>query len=324
MYSIGLDISKSTINVYIPIHDLDIVISNDLKSIKSLYSKLKKQYKKEIDKLIFVYEPTGSYSSLLTKFCNQKGIKCFIVNPKKSANFSKVIGQRNKTDMNDARMLSQMCVTAKQDEIKVPIIDERIEEIKELITYYKFLSKQKTQNKNHLESIGIKKGSSIVIKKIAQEIKRLEQKEQQLLVEIKKILKKSYLNEVFINMQTIPGIAEVSAIVLLQHFIHYPNANQKQIISLAGLDPTIKESGSSIRGRTKISKSGSKLCRGVLFMSALVSIRYNERLKQFYERLKENGKHSTVAQIAVMRKLMIIAHSLYKNNEPYDVNRLKL
>ncbi len=89
MYSIGLDVSKSTINIYVPINELDLVITNDLKSIKSLYSKLKKLYKKEFDKLVFVYEPTGTYSFTLTKFCASKNINCFIVNPKKSANFGK-------------------------------------------------------------------------------------------------------------------------------------------------------------------------------------------------------------------------------------------
>ena len=143
MYSIGLDISKATINVYIPINDSDIVINNDLKSVKSLYSKLKKYYKKETEKLIFVFEPTGSYSFLLKKFCAHKGIKSFIVNPRKSSNFAKVIGLRNKNDEIDARMLSQMIITARESEIKVPIIDETVEDIKDLIVYYKQLTKQK-------------------------------------------------------------------------------------------------------------------------------------------------------------------------------------
>ena len=53
-------------------------------------------------------------------------------------------------------------------------------------------------------------------------------------------------------------------------------------------------------------------------MATMVSIKYNDEMKEFYDRLKENGKHSTVAQIAVMRKLIVIAHSLYKNNTTYN------
>jgi len=60
MYSIGLDISKATVSVHVSLGSLDLEIENSPKAIKSFYSKLKKLYKKEIDKVIFVYEPTGS------------------------------------------------------------------------------------------------------------------------------------------------------------------------------------------------------------------------------------------------------------------------
>ncbi len=56
-------------------------------------------------------------------------------------------------------------------------------------------------------------------------------------------------------------------------------------------------------------------------MPVMVAVQKNEKLKEFYERLKGNGKHTTVAQIAVMRKMIVIAHSLYKNNERFDVNK---
>jgi len=82
MYSIGLDISKSSINVHIPLGKIDIEIDNTPKSFKSLYAKLKKLYKKELDKLIFVFESTGSYSVSLYRFCGDKGIRVFMINPK--------------------------------------------------------------------------------------------------------------------------------------------------------------------------------------------------------------------------------------------------
>jgi len=100
--------------------------------------------------------------------------------------------------------------------------------------------------------------------------------------------------------------------------IRYPNANQRQIISLVGLDPIIRESGTSIKGKSRISKSGGRIYRGTLFMATMVATRYNEKMKLFYNRLKENGKHTTVAQIAVMRKLIIVAYSLFKSGEQYE------
>ena len=102
--------------------------------------------------------------------------------------------------------------------------------------------------------------------------------------------------------------------------VKYPDANKKQLVSLVGLDPTRFDSGSSIHKKSKISKAGAKMYRGVLFMGTMTATRYNPEMKLFFDRLKENGKHTTQAQIAVMRKIIIIiiAHSLYKNNEKYS------
>ena len=87
---IGFDISKSTINVHIPQGSLDLEIENTNTAIKSLYSKLKKIYKKDRDNLIFIYEPTGSYSYQLELFCSLKNIKVFRINPKQSITLQKL------------------------------------------------------------------------------------------------------------------------------------------------------------------------------------------------------------------------------------------
>lgn len=316
---IGLDVSKSTINVHIPKGSLDLEIENSNKAIKSLYSKLKKIYKKELDDLIFIYEPTGSYSYQLTFFCSQKSIKVFMINPKQSYNFAKAIGQRGKNDKVDAQMLSRCLHIAKENEIKVPVINPVEQEIKELISYYKFTTKRRVQTNNHLESLQVKDGSSYAIKDLQKEIINFIKKEKSIIEKIKELIKNDALLErKFTNIKSIVGIGDVGAIALIHLFIKYPYANQREIISLCGLDPIKRTSGSSVRGKSRISKAGSRLYRGSLFMSAMVAIRYNANMKTFYDRLKENGKHTTVAQVAVIKKLIIIAHSLYKNNCAYD------
>lgn len=59
-------------------------------------------------------------------------------------------------------------------------------------------------------------------------------------------------------------------------------------------------------------------------MSAMSATRFNDEIKDFFTRLKSAGKHTTVAQVAVMRKLIVIAHSLYKNDETYSVKKYKM
>jgi len=322
MYSIGLDVSKSSINVFISSENLDLEIENSQKSLKSFYSKLKKIYKKEIDKVVFVFEPTGSYSVLLHQFCASKNIQIFMINPKQARNFSKAIAQRNKSDLIDARVLAQAISIARKDEISVPTIDPIVEEIKELMSYYKLKVKQRVQLSNYLEALSVKNSNKVLVKTIEKELKSLKKQEENILESIYSIIKK---DETLLNKYnaiiSIKGVGNIAAIVLLHLFIKYPNANQRQIVSLTGLDPIVRESGTSVRGKDRISKAGARIYRGSLFMAVMTATRFNKQMKLFYERLKENGKHTTVAQIAVMRKLVIIAHSLYKNGELYDEDK---
>jgi len=317
--SIGLDVSKETISVFIPINKFDYEIQNTVDGFNKLISKLKKLYKKEYNNLVFVYEPTGSYSDLLKKVCSKKSIKTFAINPKRSHNFAKANGNRNKTDIDDARLLSNAIILAKEDEIVIPVINPIVEHIKELMSYYKFVVKQRVMANNHLESIAIKDGNNYVIASLEDEIKLLKEKENSIVITIKDIIKSDdELVTAYDNIKSIIGVGELGAIVLLHLFLKYPDANKKQLVSLVGLDPTRFDSGSSIHKKSKISKAGAKIYRSVLFMGTMTATRHNPEMKLFYDRLKENGKQTTQAQIAVMRKMIIIAHSLYKNNEKYS------
>ena len=318
MYSIGLDISKSSIAVHIPQGALDLEIENSAKALKSLYAKLKKIYKKEIDQVVWVFESTGSYSSPIYRFCANKKIHIFMPNPKQARGFAKAIAQRNKSDKIDARVLAQSIVIAKANEIKAPIINPLVEYFKEQIGYYRLLVKQEGQLKNHQESLEAKGGSKQLIRSVQKQIKALQKEQQAIIATIKAMIDKDEtLKQKLDAIASIKGVGELSALILLHLFLRYPNANQRQIVSLTGLDPIIRESGTSVKGKTKISKAGDKIYRAALFMPAMVAIRHNTRLKSYYEMLKENGKHTTVAQVAVMRKILIIAHSIYKSGEMY-------
>jgi transposase len=318
MYSIGLDVSKSTINCYISNGEIDLVITNDEKSLNQFYLKLKKIYKKDIDKIVFIFEPTGSYSNLVKRFCTQKNIKAYIVNPKQSHNFAKAIAQRNKTDKIDAQVLSKMISIATNSDIKVPVHDENIENIKDYMSYYKFVVKELVQAKNIFEAMKHNQTNKYILNSLEKKINTFQKESLKIIEKIKEIISQDqFLLQSFNNIKTIKGVGDITAIVLLHLFLKYPAANQRQIISLTGLEPIAKSSGSSIKSKPKISKAGSKLYRGTIFMSALSAIRFNPKITQFYNRLKDNGKQSTLAQVAVMRKLIIIAHSLYKNNQEY-------
>jgi transposase len=320
MYNfISIDVAKSTLQVYIPIKDENISIQNDKKTIASLYSNLKKYYKKEYKNLVFIFEPTGPYSNILKHFCANKNIFCFIVNPRQSSNFAKALNNRSKTDIIDAKMLYEFRIMAKKEDIRVPVIDNLQENLGEMLSFYKLLQKQRLAFSGHLESLESKDGNQFIIKQIKKDIKSLKNQENQLIEQMKELIhSKEELAQKFNYIKTIKGLGDLSGIVLIHLFISYPNANRQQITALSGLDSIEHSSGTSIQRKSRISKKGSSIYRSILFMPVLCAIRSNPYMKAFYDRLKENGKHSTLAQIAVMKKLVLIAHSLYKNNLEFD------
>ena len=318
-HSIGIDVSKATLQVYIPIKDENISIDNSVKAIRALYAKLKKYYKKEAKDIIFVFEPTGTYSSVLKHFCADKGIPAFIVNPRQSAHFAKALDNRSKSDIIDAVMLSKMAMMAGQNQIVVPIIDEVQETLREMLTLYKLLQKQRTALSNHLEALEAKKRITVITKKVKKEILHFKEQEALLVDEMLALIHADKkLSSDLKNITSFIGIGNLAGIALLHLFISYPEANRQQISALSGLDPIETTSGTSLNRRSRISKRGNSIYRSILFMPVLSSTRLNPHMKAFYDRLKANNKHTTLAQIAVMRKMILITHSLYKNNQPFD------
>lgn len=318
---IGIDVSKASINVHVLETREDLVLPNDVKSFRRLYAKLKKTYKKEIKDIVFIFEPTGSYSESLRKYCSNNEIKCFIINPKQFSNYAKALGEDVKNDIVDARVLSQALHLAKEDQIKVPVYDTDVEQIKELMSYYKFTIRQTIQQKNHLEALKSKEGDAFAIRELKRSIKVSKEKEQRIIEKIQSIINANpKYKEGYENIISIMGIGQIGGIALLHLFLKYPEANQRQITSLTGLNPVYRQSGTSVQSTYRISKSGAKVYRGTLFMAAMSAIHYDRNFRAFYERLKAAGKQTTLVQIAVMRKMIITAHSLYKNNRKYDVN----
>ncbi|PHS56493.1 MAG: hypothetical protein COB17_08865 [Sulfurimonas sp.] len=189
------------------------------------------------------------------------------------------------------------------------------------MSFYKFTKKQTTQQKNHLESLRSKNGNKFSIKELEKFIKESQIKELKIIEQVQTLIDSTdeYRNA-YENIISIKGVGQIGAIVLLHLFLKYPEANQRQITSLTGLNPIYRQSGTSIQSRYKIAKSSASIYKSVLFMSVFTAVRYDKNFKIFYERLKSKGKHTTAVQIAVMRKIILTAHSLYKNNKKYDEN----
>lgn len=97
--------------------------------------------------------------------------------------------------------------------------------------------------------------------------------------------------------------------------------NRAELSALSGLDPVETSSGTSVKKKSRISKRGLKLLRKMLFMPTLIVSFKNMALREYYRRLVERGKNKKAAIIALMRKIIIIAYSLFKTGQSFDEER---
>jgi transposase len=308
MYYIGIDVSKKDLAVFDG-KDLKFINQEGLKSFKKYLKK-----KINFSDLVIIFEPTGVYSQYLKEFCTENSIKAYIVNPKQSHNFARALGIRPKTDKIDARILYQFHKLIDAKDIKVPEINQQAKTLSSYLTSYEFALKQRISLSHHLESLRDKK----LIDLIKKDLKRAQELEDKIFNDIKKYVEQNQnLKEDYQRLSTIPGIGEKAAIALLTLFKTYQGTNRAQITALTGLDPVRRESGTSVKGKVKISKNGKGIYRKILYLPTLCATVHNQKIRLFYQRLLANHKNKKLAVIASMRKILLIAHAMYRDKTEY-------
>ena len=315
---IGIDVSKQTLAVWDGTQEEEVPNEKGLKTLKKL---LKKRYGGEWNQQVrFIYEPTGPYSNYLRAFAAEHEVRVYEVNPKKSANFAKVLGNRSKTDVVDAKMLSTFHALLTEEDFGVPEVDEMAEQLGAELGSYEMIQKTRTMLSNHLQSLEYKSGVTRKLKEsLEKELKHLGAMEDELENEMEAYAEDhEETREALHNLLSMNGIGVISAMNLLYLFRKYPGANRNEITALAGLDPVRRQSGSSLNGGRKISRAGDPMLRKVLYLACMNSIQHNEYIRTFYKHLvSDNHKKPKVALVACMRKLLLITHHLYVTKSPY-------
>ena len=126
-------------------------------------------------------------------------------------------------------------------------------------------------------------------------------------------------------LQTIPGIGQKTAlflIVVTDGFNKFETASQ--LCSYAGITPVIRESGSSVRGRARISKVGNRKLRNLLFLCSFSAYKHNKACVAIFERITNKGKSKKLALIAVSNKLLKQCFAIAKSGIPYDATHVSV
>jgi len=263
-----------------------------------------------------VMEATGVYQVQLSNYLYKKGVFVVVENPLKIKRFIQMNLRRVKTDKADAEMI---CKYAQLNELQsykpAPVYVTECRVISENIT---LLLKSRTMFKNRLHAISHKasKHRVIITNPIKKTISDLTRQIVKLEAELKRLIE-AHEPDLLSRLQTIPGIGLSTAMFMISEgFKKFESA--KQFTCYVGLSPVEHRSGSSVRGRSGISKQGNGKLRNLLFMCSFNACKSNQACKAQYERIVAKGKSKKLALIAVANKLLKQAFAIAKSGLIYD------
>ena len=303
--TVGVDISKLTLDVYLHPQAIARQFPNTAAGIKALLAWLGQT---SVHRVIF--EPTGACHRGLERQLGDAGVPMVKINPFQARRFAEAIGQRAKTDAVDAAMLARFgALDALQTR---PVVSQTISDMKELLVARRGLVKDRVAaaNRNHVLR-------SPLLRRLADQ--RLRQVERQIAVidaELRALCRADAELKARLDiLVSIPAIGEATALTMLIEMPELGTMDNKCVASLAGLAPIARDSGQ--HSGKRFIRAGRAHLRQALYMPALVAIRFNADMKAKYQAMRAAGKPPKVAITAVMRKLAILANVLLREQRSW-------
>lgn len=320
---VGIDIAKDKFDVSYTIDGQSSfgysTFSNDKKGFKSFFKQAEKfLIKNESTQIHFCMEATGIYHCELCDFLQDFSAHIVsVVNPLKTKSFSKSLLLRTKNDKVDSSMLSLYAFL--HNPPKTPKTPDVIKKFRSLVRYKETLVESRTQEIARLKSSLDTEVKQLINKKIV----FIEKQTAQVIAKIQRLIDSDeFLSKQMKLLKTVDGIGDKVAWKLIAElkFDEIENISPKAQVAHAGLSPRECSSGSSVRGRSHISRMGNSDMRKILFLPALGCIKNENYFTPFYLRLLDNGKPKKLAVVAVMRKMLLTAMGVLRSQEPFDPN----
>jgi transposase len=307
--SVGIDVSKDTLDVQVRPTDAQWRVANDEAGIRSLVAQLQTAAPAQI-----VIEATGGYELAVVSALAAAGLPVIVVNPRAVRAFARATGQLAKTDQLDAGILARFAEQVRP-EIR-PLADAAQQELDALLTRRRQLIEMLTAEKNRLQQVFVVRGSRVKqsltahIAYLTRELGRAE-------TDLGALVRQSPIwRERDDLLQSAPGVGPVLSFTILAALPELGRLDRKAIAALVGVAPLNRDSG-LFRGKRMI-HGGRAPVRTALYMGALVATRHNPVIRAFYQRLLAAGKPKKVALTACMRKLLIILNAMVRQQAPWS------
>lgn len=263
-----------------------------------------------------VMEATGNYSIELAAWLTEidEALLPAIANPKRTANYIKSLGLRNKTDKLEARALALYGLQRTPAPYE-PLTTERAE-LRSLLRYRDALVDERVAERQRADETCACKAVSAMqkrrIEQLDRDIKSIEKNMRGLLTKTP-TLKRDYE-----LLTSIYGVAFVTASVILAEIGDLRRFTRaRQLSAFAGLCPRLVHSGTSQRG-SHLSKDGNRRVREALYMAVSTALRGDNQIAHFHRMLVQKGKRPMAAHAAAMRKLLTIMRAILITERAYD------
>lgn len=253
-------------------------------------------------------EATGGYWMALARALFERGVRVSVVNPARTALFAKSQLRRTKTDRVDAQMIAEFCQTQRPSAWSPP--PPEILELRGFLSYRHELVNAKVRLKQIADSVYLRKEFNELheahVEELTQAIASVDEQLHGM------IEARGDLAAQVAKLESVSGIGFLTAATIVAKLPVSRLRDGKAAAAYVGLSPRERQSGTSVKGKEHICKTGDAVLRRELYMPAMTAIRYNPILAAFAARLQERGKPKKVIIVAVMRKLIVLAYNLLK------------
>lgn len=293
---------------------------NTTKGFLALVMWVKKMSESALD-LRFVMEATGVYHESLAYFLVDKGYAVSIVLPNKISNYMRTLETKTITDKTASQGIAMFGLERKLEIWKRP--KKVFKSLRQLTRERDQVVQLRTMAKNHLHAEQAEaEPNKDSVARIQKQIVFLNKQDQEIKSAIMEVTKKDEeVKKAVAIASSIPGVGTLTAVTVLAETNGFDLIrNKRQLASYAGLDVQEKQSGTSVKGKARISKKGNRYLRKAMHLPALAAIRHDERFKAVFARLVAKHGIKMKAVVAVQRKLLEIIYTLYKSNTTFDTN----
>jgi transposase len=302
---VGVDVCKDWLDVYLHPVGQKLRVANTPQGLKALKRRLA-----ELPVALVVMEATGKFHRQAHRTLHAAGLAVAVVNPLRARLFAEAVGQLAKTDRLDARVLALMGQALEPSALApAPEALEALQELARARAVAKADQTALSNRRGASQTAFLKAELGRRLKVLAAHIERLDAEIE------RRIGADAALKRRYDILLTIPGVGPVAAVALVIGLPELGACSGKAAALLAGLAPLACDSGAKA-GERHI-RGGRAFVRTGLYLAALAAARFNPQLRDDYKRLRDAGKKAKVAIAAIMRKLVVLANVLIKEDRPW-------